>query len=226
MDFNLAVIPAETAGSSPGRPVAVYAGGQMGYGELDGMSDRLATGLERAGLRPGDVVGLQLPNIPQFLIASFGILNAGGAVMPLNVMLEAPEVAFQLRDSGARFLLTFEAILDDAARGADVVITVLPLFHIFGMSPILNVCVRFGCTMSLVPRFDPAAVLTAIQRDRATIFDGVPAMFTGLLAYPALAGYGVSPGNARGKVVKDELVRDHGGKDSRNAAGGGGPWNE
>ncbi len=56
----------------------------------------------------------------------------------------------------------------------DVVITVLPLFHVFGLSSILNVCVRFGCTMSLIPRFDPAAVLTAIQRDRATIFEGVP----------------------------------------------------
>ena len=118
MNFDLAVITAETAGSSPGKPVAVYAGGQMSYGELDGMPDRLAAGLERAGLerarpRPGDVVGLQLPNMPQFLIAYFGILNAGGAVMPLNVMLEAPEVAFQLQDSGARFLLTFEAILGE-----------------------------------------------------------------------------------------------------------------
>jgi long-chain acyl-CoA synthetase len=74
----------------------------------------------------------------------------------------------------------------------DVVITVLPLFHIFGLSSILNVCVRFGCTMSLIPRFDPATVLAAIQRDRATIFEGVPAMFGALLAHPGLEEYDLS----------------------------------
>ena len=74
----------------------------------------------------------------------------------------------------------------------DIVLTVLPLFHVFGLSSILNICVRFGCTMSLVPRFDPAAVLEAIQRDRATIFEGVPTMFIALLAHPELDSYDVS----------------------------------
>ncbi|MGD0375100.1 MAG: AMP-binding protein, partial [Streptosporangiaceae bacterium] len=74
----------------------------------------------------------------------------------------------------------------------DIVLTVLPLFHVFGLSSIMNVCVRFGCTMSLIPRFDPATVLAAIERDRATIFEGVPAMFIGLLSYPELDKYDVS----------------------------------
>jgi long-chain acyl-CoA synthetase len=77
-------------------------------------------------------------------------------------------------------------------RDDDIVITVLPLFHVFGLSSIMNVCVRFGGTMSLIPRFDPATVLKAIQRDRATIFEGVPAMFIGLLSYPELHSYDVS----------------------------------
>ena len=96
MNFNLAVILGETAAASPDKPVALHAGGQLTYGELDDMSDRLAAGLELAGLRPGARWALQLPNIPQFLIAYFGILKAGGVVVPLNVMLKAPEVAFQL----------------------------------------------------------------------------------------------------------------------------------
>jgi long-chain acyl-CoA synthetase len=74
----------------------------------------------------------------------------------------------------------------------DIVITVLPLFHVFGLSSILDVCVRFGCTMSLIPRFTPAAVLAAIQRDRATIFEGVPTMFADLLSFPDLDGYDLS----------------------------------
>jgi long-chain acyl-CoA synthetase len=74
----------------------------------------------------------------------------------------------------------------------DVVVTVLPLFHVFGLSSILDVCVRFGCTMSLIPRFTPAAVLAAVQRDRATIFEGVPTMFADLLSSPDLDRHDLS----------------------------------
>jgi long-chain acyl-CoA synthetase len=286
MNFNLAVILQETARATPDRPAAVYAGGQLSYADLDASSSRLAAGLEAAGIRPGDLVALQLPNIPQFVIAYFGILKAGAVAVPLNVMLKPPEIAFQLSDSGAALLITWAGILADAVQGAaaagvsavyavghqappprpaepvsgepvsvlpfeqllsepadgyplapramtdtavvvytsgttgrpkgamlthiqlymnadipgrlfgvrpdDVVITALPLFHVFGLSSILNVCVRFGCTMSLIPRFDPATVLTAIQRDRATIYEGVPTMFIALLEYPDLDRYDVS----------------------------------
>jgi long-chain acyl-CoA synthetase len=275
MSFNLAVILTETASATPGKAAAVYPGGQLTYGELDAQSDRLASALQSAGIRPGDAVGLQLPNIPQFLVAYFGILKCGGVVVPLNVMLKAPEVAYQLGNSGAKLLITWSGILGDSVKGADaagldmiyavgqsaeadgampfewllagpanayqvasreltdtaavvytsgttgrpkgaelthiqlymnadipgrlfqvrpddVVITVLPLFHVFGLSSILNVCVRFGCTMSLIPRFDPAAVLAAIEQHRATIFEGVPTMFIALLSHPDLARYDVS----------------------------------
>ncbi len=53
MNFNLAVILRETAAASPGKAAAVYAGGQLTYGELDTVSDQLAAGLEAAGLRQG-----------------------------------------------------------------------------------------------------------------------------------------------------------------------------
>ncbi len=74
----------------------------------------------------------------------------------------------------------------------DVVITVLPLFHVFGLSSIMNVCVRFGCTMSLIPRFDPAAVL---DRDPARPGDhlrGRAHDVHRLLSYPELDSYDVS----------------------------------
>jgi long-chain acyl-CoA synthetase len=90
----------------------------MSYGELDELSGRLAAGLAASGIGPGDVVALQLPNIPQFLIAYFGILKAGGVVVPLNVMLKAPEVAFHLRDSSAKALITWTGALGQAGPGA------------------------------------------------------------------------------------------------------------
>ena len=85
--------------------------------ELDALSGRQAS-LEAAGLRPGDAVALQLSDIPQFLVAYFGILKAGGVAVPLNVLLKAPEVAFYLGDSRAKILITWEGVLSDAAKGA------------------------------------------------------------------------------------------------------------
>jgi long-chain acyl-CoA synthetase len=74
----------------------------------------------------------------------------------------------------------------------DVVVVALPLFHIFGLSSILNTCVLLGGTMSLVPRFDAAAVLDLIQRDQVTIFEGVPTMFVALLQAAGEASYDLS----------------------------------
>src|SRR5450755_1623446 len=119
MNFNLAVILSETAAASPAKPVALYDGGQLTYGQLDELSDRLAASLEKAGIEPGDSVAVQLPNIPQFLIGYFGILKAGAVVVPLNVLLKAPEVAFHLGDSRAKILITWEGVLAEAAKGAE-----------------------------------------------------------------------------------------------------------
>jgi long-chain acyl-CoA synthetase len=73
-----------------------------------------------------------------------------------------------------------------------VVVVALPLFHVFGLSSILNICILLGATMSLVPRFEPAAVPELIQRDRVTVFEGVPAMFSALLQAPNLASCDLS----------------------------------
>jgi long-chain acyl-CoA synthetase len=68
----------------------------------------------------------------------------------------------------------------------------LPLFHVFGLSSQLDVCVRFGATMSLVPRFDPTRALEVIERDGVTIFEGVPTMYVALLRHPNQQGYDLS----------------------------------
>lgn len=72
-------------------------------------------------------------------------------------------------------------------RADDVVLTILPMLHVFGMSS-----VRFGCTLSLVPRFDAGATLAAIERDRVTAFEGVPTMFVAVLDHPGLDRYDTS----------------------------------
>src|SRR5580693_1231753 len=263
MDFNLAVMLRESARRAPDKTAVILGDVRLSYAQLDELSDRVAASLTATGLAAGDRVGLQLPNIPQFVIAYFGILKAGGVVVPMNVLLKAPEIAFQLENSGARTLITYGGFVDEAAEAAavtnlyvvgtetgraeatgapfetllagdapgpqlaargpadpaviiytsgttgtpkgavlshiglymnadipgrlfefsadDIVLVALPLFHVFALSSIMNTCVLLGGTMTLVRRFDPGAVLQLMQRDRVTVFMGVPTMYIALL---------------------------------------------
>ena len=73
------------------------------------------------------------------------------------------------------------------AKTDDVMLTVLPLFHIFAMTILMNAGIYKGATNVLLPRFDPEAVLGMIQKHRVTIFAGVPTMYWGLVHYAASA---------------------------------------
>jgi long-chain acyl-CoA synthetase len=63
----------------------------------------------------------------------------------------------------------------------DIGVAVLPLFHVFGLSSVLNTSVRYGGTVVLIPRFELEPVVEAIEKHRCTIFSGVPTMYFGLL---------------------------------------------
>jgi long-chain acyl-CoA synthetase len=267
MSFNLATILTETALAAPDATVHLFGGTATTYRELDERSGRFAAGLREAGLEPGDVVALQLPNLPDFLTAYFGTLKAGMALLPLNPLLMAPELEYHLGDSSATMLVGFEGMHAEAskacerlgiplylvsigggpmpdnarpvsalfsgsaidspggdvvprspedtavliytsgttgkpkgaelthfqlymnctiagqlfgARRDDVTLAVLPFFHVFGLSSIINVSVRYGSCLSIVPRFQPADVLDVLERDRCTVIGGVPTMLHAL----------------------------------------------
>jgi len=67
----------------------------------------------------------------------------------------------------------------------DVVMGCLPLFHVFGLTCGLNASVLSGSCLTLLPRFDPASALDVIARDKVTVFEGVPTMYSGMLHQPA-----------------------------------------
>ena len=69
----------------------------------------------------------------------------------------------------------------------DVQLVVLPLFHTFGQTVQMNSAIMCGASMVLLARFDPDAVLAAMQRHKVTIFAGVPTMYIGLLNLPGAA---------------------------------------
>ncbi|MBN1690176.1 MAG: AMP-binding protein [Dehalococcoidia bacterium] len=93
-----------------------FLGITMTYKELDRLSMRFASYLRKQGCNPGDVVGIDLPNIPQYLIALAGALRAGCVVTGVSPLLTHKEMAYQLNDAGAGVLVTLDAIYENRVQ--------------------------------------------------------------------------------------------------------------
>jgi long-chain acyl-CoA synthetase len=130
MSGNLAAIMIETAARHGDRPAYKLDDVVVPWSAVDEGSARVAGLLREKGMQPGDRVGVMLPNVPYFPIAYYGILRAGGVVVPMNVLLKGREVSFYLQDPGAKLLLCWEGFTEAAAQGAEEagaeVITVAP----------------------------------------------------------------------------------------------------
>jgi long-chain acyl-CoA synthetase len=74
----------------------------------------------------------------------------------------------------------------------DVIFGGLPLFHSFGQTCGLNTAIQVGACLTMVSRFAPDKVLQVLQRDRVTVFEGVPTMYVALLGEPDRGRYDVS----------------------------------
>lgn len=264
MSFNLATMLKESTASAPEKTFAYFEGEELSYAQIDEASGRLAATLRSDGYEPGEAIAVQLPNIPQFVVAYFGILKAGMVMVPLNPLLSPREVAYHLADSDSRALVTFHQFADNALEGAreagdvpvymvgsvpdgahpfddllteadtgdlvargaddtavrlytsgttgtpkgaelthfqlymnctvagslvdlsddDVSVGVLPLFHVFGLSSVLNTVIRYGASIVLIPRFTAEAVIDAVEEHGATQFAGVPTMYMALIQTP------------------------------------------
>jgi len=79
----------------------------------------VAGGLGARGFGKGDVLAVMAPNVPEYAVAFHGAAWAGGAVTPINPTYTAHEVNHQLKDSGARFLVTVSMFLDIAKEAAE-----------------------------------------------------------------------------------------------------------
>jgi len=94
----------------PDKAALSFMGVEVTFGELDRYSNQFAGMLMASGLKKGDVVGINLPNIPEYVIAWLGALKAGCAVTGVSPLLSAEEMEYQLNDSGAKCLITLDAI--------------------------------------------------------------------------------------------------------------------
>jgi long-chain acyl-CoA synthetase len=259
MGRNLASLLTDSAARQPERTAIKLDDVELTYAQLDGASAHVAGLLEQHGFQRGDRVGVMLPNVPYFPVVYYGILRAGGVVVPMNVLLKEREVAFYLGDSGAELLFAWHEFGEAARPGAqaagaepievapgfeqqvgaapakpetadvadddtavilytsgttgkpkgaelthanlyvnartkletliqlseeDVILGALPLFHSFGQTAAMNAGLMAGACLSLLPRFDPVKALQIMERDRVSVFLGVPTMYTAMLAVP------------------------------------------
>ncbi|HEY1274111.1 MAG TPA: long-chain fatty acid--CoA ligase [Thermoleophilaceae bacterium] len=257
MSDSLARILTDTAATHGDHVAFKLDDVELTYSMLDGASAHMAGLLRSKGVRPGDRVGLMLPNVPYFPVIYYGILRAGGVVVPMNVLLKGREVRFYLEDPGAKLLFAWHGFAEAAEAGAaeagaecvlvepgsferavgesepftelaeraaddtavvlytsgttgtpkgaelthanlyrncsatsrtlagftagDVLLGALPLFHSFGQTCTMNSAVVTGATVTMLPRFEPEKALEIIERDRVTVFQGVPTMYNAML---------------------------------------------
>lgn len=215
-----------------GGHVALRGGGRaFTADEVRDRSRRAAALLRSRGVGPGDRVGLQLANVPEFAFLYYGILRLGATVVPLNPLLTEREVAHVAADGDITMLLNaapdglehvapLEEVVpvagDDTAvilytsgttgrpKGAelthdnlshnasvsmklyaltpdDVVLGVLPLYHSYGQTCVLNAALEAGATVSLLERFSGPAAAELIERDAVTVVAAVPTMYRELI---------------------------------------------
>lgn len=105
---NLSSLLETSAARYPERDAIVLGETHLTYAAVNAAANQVANLLVSRGVAPGDKVALSCPNLPYFTIIYFGILKAGAAVVPLNVLLKAREVAYHLTDSEAKAYFCFE----------------------------------------------------------------------------------------------------------------------
>ncbi|MGP4062521.1 long-chain-fatty-acid--CoA ligase [Halobacillus sp. H74] len=76
--------------------------------------------------------------------------------------------------------------------GEETVLAILPFFHVYGMTSVMNLSVMMGNRMVLMPKFEPEDVLKVIEKQRPTLFPGAPTIYIALLNHPDLKKYDLS----------------------------------
>ncbi len=115
--LNLATLLEDTCRDYPDRLAVIFNDVKLPYRAVNAAANQVAAGLVDLGIGKGDRIALSCPNLPYFPIIYYAILKAGAVVVPLNVLLKGREIAYHLRDSGAKAYFCFEGT-DQLPMGA------------------------------------------------------------------------------------------------------------
>ncbi|MEV6971563.1 4-coumarate--CoA ligase family protein [Hamadaea sp. NPDC051192] len=269
-----ATIPQHVLGGAAARgdaPALIdgRTGQTVSYAHLAYQVERLSAGLAEAGLRPGDVLAIFSPNTLLYPVVFHAALAAGATVTTVNALATPTDLASQLHDSKARFLVTVSPFLDrvtasqteipvfvcDQAEGYrsvsellastapapvvdldpatavatlpyssgttgvakgvmlthrnivanveqaqvpisyagyDRVIAILPFFHIYGLTVLMNMVLARGGALVILPRFDLAEFLGALAAHKVTRAMVAPPVVLALAKHPSVADYDLS----------------------------------
>ncbi len=103
-----------------------FMGKDVGYAQVDSLSQAFAAYLQGLGLVKGDRVAIMMPNVPQYPVAVAGILRAGFVVVNVNPLYTARELEHQLKDSGAKAIV----IIENFAATLEQCIAATPVKHV------------------------------------------------------------------------------------------------
>jgi long-chain acyl-CoA synthetase len=96
----------EAARKHPDRACTLFKGAMISYRQMNDLTDQLAAGLASLGVKKGQPVGILMPNIPQFIMAYYAILKAGGVVVAMNPTYTPRELEKPLNDARIEVVLT------------------------------------------------------------------------------------------------------------------------
>lgn len=260
--MNLAKLLENTAERIPNHIGLRFEARDYSFSELNRLANRMANGLNAAGLKNGDKCVLMMQSIPQFVTTYYALAKIGAVIVPVNFLYKSHELSHIFRDSGAKGFIGMEPYLEEPRKvlidlpdlgiriaagvgkttdfiplqkisgpdtyetypakddetlailytsgttglpkGAmlthknlysnamtvadmrenepdDVVIGILPLYHIFGQTSALNASIYRGMTFHLFPQFDPRAVIKLIENETTTILFAVPTILNRLV---------------------------------------------
>ena len=293
----------ESVLKNPKKKALYFQGNELTFEEVLTEAKKTAHYLQKNGLKKGDRVASMLPNCPQAVITYYGTLIAGGIVVQVNPLYTERELEYQLKDSGAKFIVCLDILVprvnkvrgktdiehvivgtikdylpfpknivypfvqkkqykmsvnvvetetthiwknmisntsedyqeveinprEDVAliqytggttghpkgvmlthfnlvanvnmvtswmykldENAESVLGVLPFFHVYGMTTVMNLSIMFGAKMILIPQFDATEILKTIEKLKPTLFPGAPTIYIGLLNHPDINKYDLS----------------------------------
>ncbi len=161
--MNIASNLVRNAVLMPGKAAIHFGDTALTYAQLDAAASQVANGLARRGIAKGDRVVLSCPNLPYFPIAYYAILKLGAVVVPINVLLKAPEIVYYLKDSGAKAFLCFEGSAELPMGQAG--------FDAFREAGTCAHFITITADPAAPPRFDGRETLGMLMKDEATARD-------------------------------------------------------
>ncbi|MGC8846225.1 MAG: AMP-binding protein, partial [Candidatus Hydrogenedens sp.] len=114
--LNLGYVLEETAKNYPDITAIILDQIKINFSKLNKYSNRVANILKQKGLKKGDKVALMIPNLPYFPIVYYGILKAGGVVVPVNVLYQKMEIEHYIRDSEAVTFFVYQGCSEEAIK--------------------------------------------------------------------------------------------------------------